>query len=101
MHLVEVVMPGDEPGQHPRVRRVHVTGYHRQPHARERPHAEAPEHRDMGVSPAHQDEVLDHGDGLRVHRAARASTRDIARSKRAGSGNRLTIRNASRGKSKK
>ena len=66
-----------------------------------RPHAEAPEHRDMGVSAAHQDEVLDHGDGLRVHRTTRASTREIARSKRAGSGNRLTIRNASRGKSKK
>ena len=61
VHIVEIVMAGDEAGQHAGIRRMHVAGDEGDAHARHRRHAETLEHGDVGVPAADQHQVLDDG----------------------------------------
>ena len=101
MGVVEVVVARHQARQHARVGRVDVACDQRQPHAGDRVHPEPPEHRNMGVPAADQDEVFDDWDAALPHLDARVRTRVTGPAKAAGAGSRLMTRNASRGKSKK
>src|SRR3546814_13548868 len=54
MRVVEAVMPGDQPRQHPGIGRMHVARDQRQAYALDRLHAEGFEDGDMAVPAADQ-----------------------------------------------
>ena len=59
MGIVETVMAGDQAGQHAGIRRVHLAADQGEAHARDWPHAEHAQHRDVGMAGADQYHVLD------------------------------------------
>ena len=65
--LVVGVVSGDVPGEHPGVRRLHVTADERDPNPRHRPHSETLEHDDVAVPAAGEYQVLDDRRGAGVH----------------------------------
>ena len=100
MRVVEAVVPGNQPRQHAGVRRMDVAGHDGHAEARNGIHAQHPEHDGVTVPAAQQDEVLEHGRRLPVHRplsspsctAARSSMRAAPAPNRCGSGSKLTTR---------
>src|SRR5262249_28156493 len=65
--VVEVVMPGDEAGQHAGIGRVHLPTDQGEAHARDRLHAEHAQHRKVGMAGTDQHHVLDHWMGQALH----------------------------------
>ncbi len=109
VHLVVAVMAGDVARQHSRIRGVGVGADHRQADAGLRPHGKAPEHHDVAVSAADEDDIAEdrlfgyaHGQppfaGVR-HRSAtsrRTAARSAAGANRAARCRHWVARRASR-----
>ena len=73
MDIIEIVMAGNKPWQHARVRGVGVAADQRQTHSRHGPHAELSKYRDMTVPAADEHEVL-HSGSLRPVQMTRSGS---------------------------
>ena len=60
VRVVERVVPGDEPRQHARVRRMEIACDQGYPDARDRPHPEPAKNNHVGVTAADEDQILQH-----------------------------------------